>query len=111
MMKRTIASLLIVASLVCCKPNQLTALESAATVLCTGISAYEKYKDQLDMIQRQVLKKDYLAAAVLSKALYVEVVANGDSQYIPELVSLVSVLSNLASKAPLNEPDGGLVTQ
>lgn len=110
-MKRIISSLLIAASLTCCKPNQLTALESAATVLCTGISAYEKYKDQLDLIQRQVLKKDYLAAVILAKALYVQAVSNGDTQYIPEITSLVSILSNLASKSPVSEPDGGLVQQ
>lgn len=84
----------------------------AATAICDGMQMYEKYKPQLEMIKSLIEQKDYMTALFYSKGLYTEVQTNGDMEQVPELVSLISVLSNLASKVPLKiqKPEPGLRT-
>ena len=100
-MKKIIAILTVIN--ICCAslaPN-LDKFETAANALCDGISKYEIYKPQLEMIKSLVVEKDYMTALFYAKGLYTEAQAKGDLETVPEIISLITVLQNLASKVPL----------
>jgi hypothetical protein len=81
--------------------SNLDKFETAANALCDGISKYEEYKPQLEMIKGLLEKKDYMTALFYAKGLYTEAQAKGDLETVPEIISLITVLQNLASKVPL----------
>lgn len=82
----------------CAHLQDVNRFRDAAQLICDGIAESEDYADDVETIKAALDNKDYVAALLLAKALYVEVYNSGDKEKLDEIVALVTSIASIVKK-------------